>query len=442
MKFATVVFGCQMNIHDSERIDGLLTSEGWEKTENLKSADVVILLTCCVRESAEERFWGYLQSLKPLKRKGTIFAVGGCLAQEIGTGIFNRAPHVDLVFGTHQYVNILDLIWRSMKGPVCSLEMDGLNLASAPLRRREGFRAWVPIIHGCNNFCSYCIVPYTRGKEISRPREEIFREIDRLAQEGVKEIVLLGQNVNSYGKDIYGHREFPRLLGEIAERLPGVWVRFLTSHPRDFDEALVEVVSSHDNICRYIHLPVQAGSDRILLKMNRGYNRDFYLRLVELIRERSPRCSISTDIIVGFPGEKERDFQDTVDLVERCAFDSAFTYIYNRREGTKAAELGGEVPREKIMERFHKLTSLTDKLTFESNRRERGSVQVVLVEGKSKKDQENMLKGRTSRNKVVNFLGEEKLIGEFVRVKIEEAGKFSLLGRIVPDKESSRQHSE
>ncbi len=430
MKFSTVVFGCQMNLHDSERIDGILTSEGWEKVDDPQKAEVVVILTCCVRGSAEERFWGYLQSLKPLKKKGTVFAVGGCLAQEKGTAIFERAPHVDVVFGTHQYINIARLIRQSVDGPVCSLEMDGIDLSTYPMRRREHFRGWVPIIHGCNNFCSYCIVPYTRGREISRPLEEIMEEIDQLASEGVKEIVLLGQNVNSYGRDLYGRKQFHRLLKEVSERLPSVWIRFLTSHPRDFDKEIIKAISAHENICRYIHLPMQAGSDRILRRMNRGYDRDYYMKLVKTIREEIPTCSISTDIIVGFPGEGETDFQETLEAVERCAFDSAFTFIYNRREGTKAAKLRNEVPRQVVMDRFSRLTSLTDQLTFKSNLREVGSTQKILVEGRSKRNRQYMLKGRTSRNKVVNFQGEESLIGEFVQVEIVEAGKFSLIGKM------------
>jgi tRNA-2-methylthio-N6-dimethylallyladenosine synthase len=278
------------------------------------------------------------------------------------------------------------------------------------------------------------VVPYTRGRETSRPAEEIREEVAALAEEGVKEVILLGQNVNAYGRDLYGKSEFASLLHELAESYPGLWIRFLTSHPRDFGDDIVEVVAEHHNICRYIHLPLQAGSDRILEAMNRGYSRSYYLERVESIRARIPGCAISTDIIVGFPGESEEDFAQTLEAVEQCKFDLAYTYIYNRREGTPAAVMEGEVPRQVKMERFNRLADLVKRLARESNAREVGRKMKILVEGRERKGKENWLRGRASNGKVVHFEGGEELIGTLVQVRITRAGNWSLTGEKIGGK--------
>ncbi len=305
-KFHITTFGCQMNFHDSERLAGAFNAAGWEEVEAPGDADAVIIITCCVRQSAEDRFWGFLSSLKPLKReKGTLFAVGGCVAQNEGEAVFKRAPHVDLVFGTHQYPHIAELLDAAAGQAVCVLDMPGLELDGLPLSRHEKFRAWVPIIYGCDNYCTYCVVPYTRGRETSRPREELIREIGTLVDEGALEVVLLGQNVNSYDRDGEG---FSPLLSAVASHWPDIRIRFLTSHPRDFTPDIIKVMSDHPNVCRYVHLPLQAGSDSILKAMGRGYDRAAYLEKIDAIREGLPGVAVSSDLMVGFPGERRGGF--------------------------------------------------------------------------------------------------------------------------------------
>jgi tRNA-2-methylthio-N6-dimethylallyladenosine synthase len=428
--FHITTYGCQMNFHDSERLSGILAAAGWREAADVREADAVILITCCVRQSAEDRFWGYLNSLKPLKReRGSLFAVGGCIAQNEGTNLFERAPHVDLVFGTHQYPHIADLLDAATVSPVCALEMSGLDLAGLPLARCEEFRAWVPIIYGCDNFCSYCVVPFTRGRETSRPREELLAEISGLIDDGAREVVLLGQNVNSYGKGAPDGIRFATLLGEIAGRWPHTRIRFLTSHPRDFSSDIIEAMAEHANICRFVHLPLQAGSDRILQAMRRGYDRASYLAKVEEIRERLPGVAVTSDLMVGFPGEEEDDFLLTLDAVRSSRYDQAYTYIYNRRAGTAAADgPWPEVPHAIMMERFNHLAALVKELSFTSNQSDVGKVLEVLVEGEGRKSASPGLRGRTTTNKVVNFAGGKESIGTMVKVEITRAGPWSLGG--------------
>lgn len=430
--FHITTFGCQMNFHDSERLSGILAAAGWREAADISEADAVILITCCVRQSAEDRFWGYLNSLKPLKReRGCLFAVGGCIAQNEGTNIFERAPHVDLVFGTHQYPHIAELLDAAASAPVCVLEMSGLDLAGLPLARSDEFRAWVPIIYGCDNFCSYCVVPYTRGRETSRPRDELLDEIAGLIDDGAREVVLLGQNVNSYGKGAPDGIRFASLLGEVAGRWPRTRIRFLTSHPRDFSDDIIETMAGHANICRFVHLPLQAGSDRILRAMRRGYDRAEYLAKVEAIRERLPGVAVTSDLMVGFPGEEEEDFLKTLDAVRASRYDQAYTYIYNRRAGTTAADgPWPEVPHEVIMERFNRLAALVKELSLSSNQADVGKILEVLVEGEGRKSTPPGLRGRTATNKVVNFAGSRESIGTMVEVEITRAGPWSLNGKL------------
>lgn len=429
--YALLVFGCQMNIHDAERIAGILEEAGWRETEP-GQAEAVILLTCCVRQSAEERLYGRLASLRPLKEeRGTLIAVGGCLAQKEGTRLLEKAPHVDLVFGTHQFPRIAELLDEASRSRLCELGMDGLRLSGLPFRRREGFRAWVTITHGCDNFCAYCVVPFVRGREVSRPIEEVLEEVGRLVEEGVREVNLLGQNVNSYRLREEGRSRFAELLRLMGCEFPGVWVRFTTSHPRDFDRRIMEAIAETENVCEHVHLPLQAGSDRILKAMNRGYGVEDYLCKVEELRRMVRGVVVSTDLMVGFPGETEEDFKRTLELVERCAFDAAFTFIYNPRPGTASARLKDDVPREVKLERLQRLADLTRRLTAESLRRRVGGVERALVEGPSRKD-DKVWRARTRGNQVVHFpRGEEDLTGREVRVRITGSGSWSMRGDIV-----------
>ncbi len=424
-------FGCQMNRHDSERIAGILAGAGWRETREAAEADAVIFMTCCVRESAETRVYGHLGDLKLLKQTNPdlVIALGGCMAQKEGERILERVPHLDLVFGTHQFTHIAGLLEEARHKAFAATAMRGFELDGLPLSRREGFRAWIPIVTGCNNFCSYCIVPTVRGVEKSRPREEILREVGTLVAEGAVEINLLGQNVNSYGRDLYGRPVFDELLRALDAQFPEVWLRFVTSHPRDFSDSIIEAIGECPSVCEYIHLPMQAGSDRILELMNRGYTKEYYLGRVGRLRERVPGCAISTDILLAFPGETEEDFLETLDAVERSAFDAAFTFIYSAREGTPAARLADNLPPQEKQDRFDRLQERLRELTLASNLREEGRTVQVLVEGPSARNP-RMLTARTREHRIVNFPGDAELAGQRVNVVIERAGLWSLQGRL------------
>ena len=430
-RYALLTFGCQMNLHDAERIGGILESEGWREAP-LAEADAIILLTCCVRESAERRLYGNLSALKPLKaRKPVTIAVGGCMAQKEGHRLQERAPYVDLVFGTHQYPRIAGLLAAAQRGRVCSTALDGLSIEGLPYRRRESFRAWVTITHGCDNFCTYCVVPYVRGRETSRPLSEVVEEVGMHVRAGVREINLLGQNVNSYCRKEEGRSRFADLLRHLGLRYPHTWVRFMTSHPRDFDPEIIQAIAETENVCEYVHLPLQSGSDRVLASMHRGYGREEYREKARELRRVVPEASLSTDIMVGFPGEGEDDFLATLDIVDSCRFDAAFTFIYNPREGTAAARLADDVPAEVKQERLRRLLELTRGLTASSLREEVGKERVALVYGPSHRDPLNW-SARTRRNQLVHFRrGEADLSGRFVRVRISASGSWSLLGELL-----------
>ncbi|MEW6553056.1 MAG: tRNA (N6-isopentenyl adenosine(37)-C2)-methylthiotransferase MiaB [Actinomycetota bacterium] len=428
--YALQTFGCQMNIHDSERVRGLLAEAGWTEGD-LPEVDAVILLTCCVRESAEQRLYGHLSSLKPLKKRGTMIAVGGCLAQKEGVRLMQRAPYVDVVFGTHQYANIAFLLSQAGRGGICATAMSGARITGLPSGRREDFRAWVTITNGCDNFCSYCIVPYVRGREESRSMEDIVREVVALRAAGVKEINLLGQNVNSFRRAEEGRSRFADLLRLLGEGSPEPWIRFTTSHPRDFDSDIMLAIAETDNVCEYVHLPLQAGSDRILQAMNRGYGSREYLEKVRELRRLVPGVALSTDLIVGFPGETEEDFEATMEMVELCRFDTSFTFLYNPREGTAAASLPDDVPAETKSARLGRLMEATRSATASSLRSEVGSEQTVLVYGPSRKDRQRW-SARTRQNKLVHFKRtEDDLTGRYVRVLIASAGSWSLHGELL-----------
>ncbi|MBE0476738.1 MAG: tRNA (N6-isopentenyl adenosine(37)-C2)-methylthiotransferase MiaB [Coriobacteriia bacterium] len=438
--FHVRTFGCQMNKHDSERIAGLLSAQGMRPAEDPRDADVIVFNTCCVREHADERLHGQVSALKSLKaggRPGVLIAVGGCVGQRDGERLLGRLPHVDVVFGTHNVARLPALLASAAeaRGPVVEV-LDapdpGGFTSDLPDAREHVWHAWVPITVGCDNFCSYCIVPHVRGRERSRPLPEIVAQVERLAADGVREITLLGQNVNSYGRDLYGDPAFARVLREVAAT--GVpRVRFTTSHPKDLSEETVEAMVETPQVCRHLHLPVQSGSDRILAAMNRRYTRRDYLALVERLYDAMPDLALSTDVIVGFPGETEPDFADTLRVVDTARYDQAFTFIYSPREGTPAARLEGRVPREVAQERFDRLVEAVGTSALAKNVPYVGTVQEVLVEGSSKRDA-SMLVGRTGTNKVVHAPieghGAEELAGTFLDVEVQEAQTWFLLGRV------------
>ncbi len=440
-----VTFGCQMNERDSETLAGMLEDMGYVWTPGMKDAGVVVLNTCSVRENADKRFFGVLGQLKRShEENGAVVAVCGCMMQQqhIIDTLKKKYPWVDVVFGTHNMHRFPELMRGviEQKQRVTEIWEDAGPIAEGlPAKRLYPFKAYVSIMQGCNNFCSYCIVPYTRGRERSRHPEDILSEIRGLAQSGTKEIMLLGQNVNSYGREDFGQGtyccrdggpDFAGLLREV-DRIEGIErVRFMTPHPKDLSDDLISCFGQLRHLCRQIHLPVQSGSDKVLREMNRVYNRDQYLLLVEKLRRACPGIAISTDIIVGFPGETEEDFDDTLDLVRRARYDSAFTFIYSVREGTPAAEREDQIPEEIKHERFDRLLAEIHRIQEEKSAAYQDKVLPVLVEGPSRTNK-RMLTGRTESNKVVDFPGCAELIGRIIDVRITKAQTFSLLGEPV-----------
>ena len=436
--YAIRTFGCQMNKHDSERIAGLLESSGLAAAPALEDADVIVFNTCCVRETADDRMLGQVSSLKALKTGGrpeVIIAVGGCVGQRDGETLLSRLPHVDVVFGTHN-IHELPMLLEAAEagGPAISVHPSGDRFASdLPSVREHPWHAWVPITVGCDNHCAYCIVPRVRGPERSRVFADIVAEVDALVAEGVVEVTLLGQNVNSYGRDRYGEPRFAGLLRAVAET--GIErIRFATSHPKDISETTIAALAEVPALMPYLHLPVQHGSNRILAAMNRGYTRELYLQRVRDVMDAVPGIALSTDIIVGFPGETDEDFEQTLDLVAEVAFDHAFTFIYSPREGTPAAGLPGAVPREVAQERFDRLATLVRDLSFASNRLEVGQVRPCLVEGVSKRN-ELVLSARTPHNRLVHVPMEPSatathLAGQVIDVLVTGAHPWFLTGEI------------
>jgi tRNA-2-methylthio-N6-dimethylallyladenosine synthase len=437
--FLIRTFGCQMNKHDSERVAGLLTAEGMTPVTAAEDADVVVFMTCCVRENADERLRGQARSLKSTKaiRPGQLIAVGGCIGQRDGAKLLEQVPHLDVIFGTHNVASLPVLLEtaRSQRLPQVEVVSEAQGFASdLPTEREHPWHAWVPITIGCNNFCTYCIVPYVRGREISRPLEEIVSEVAGLVEDGVKEVTLLGQNVNSYGRDLYGESRFPQVLRAVAET--GIdRIRFATSHPKDLSFDTIAAMADVPAVMPYLHLPIQSGSNRILAAMNRRYTRDDYLTLVAGARAAIPGLALSTDIIVGFPGETEDDFDDTLDVVREVGFDQAFTFIYSPREGTPAASLEHRVPREASQPRFDRLVEAVHSSAYANNQLLLGSIQTVLFEGVSKRD-ELTLAGRTPTNKVVHVpvpggrVGAE-FSGRLLDVEVTEAQTWFLGGRLL-----------
>jgi len=434
LTFHVNTFGCQMNAKDSEKLARILTDIGYRETDS-ENADFVLFNTCTVRENANIRFYGRLGSLKGIKKQkpDMIIAVCGCMMQEkqVVQTINEKYPHVNIIFGTHNIYKLAELLFLYLANQQNQTEiLDGADriVENLPSSRKYPFKSGVNIMYGCNNFCSYCIVPYVRGRERSRTPQDILKEVRSLASEGVIEIMLLGQNVNSYQADI----TFPELLKQVAETEGIKRVRFMTSHPKDLSDELIEVIRQTPSICRHIHLPLQSGSSRILKEMNRRYDKQAYLDLASKIRERIPDVSITTDIIVGFPGETEEDFLETMDVVEKVRFDSAFTFIYSKRSGTKAASMPDQVPREIVDDRFKRLLNRVTEISREQTVRYRGRTMPVLAEEINVKDP-SLLSGRLSNNSVVHFKADPKLIGQIVDVTLEEAKGFYYYGTLAHD---------
>ena len=430
-------YGCQMNEHDSETMAGILERMGYERTENEEEANVILFNTCAIRENAEDKVFGELGHLKRVKRNNPnlILGVCGCMSQEesVVNKILKSYPQVDLIFGTHNIHRLPVLLRDAMYSKEMVVEVwskEGDIIENMPKMREGNTKAWVNIMYGCDKFCTYCIVPYTRGKERSRRPEDVIAEVRDLARQGFKEVTLLGQNVNAYGKDFadlqYG---FGDLLDDIRKiDLPRI--RFTTSHPRDFDDHLIEVLAKGGNLVEHIHLPVQSGSTEVLKKMARKYSREHYLELVRKIKAAIPQAVLTTDIIVGFPGETDEQFEETLSLVEEVGYDSAYTFIYSPREGTPAAAVEDNIPLEVKKQRLYRLNEAVNKSGLKKNLAMQGQTVEVLVDGVSKNN-DAVLAGRTRGNKLVHFVGDESLIGSYVDVKITEAKTWTLHGEIV-----------
>ena len=430
-------FGCQMNEHDSERIGGLLMADGMTPTESVEDARIVVLNTCAIRENADNRLYGNLGHLKPLKARNPDLriVVAGCLAQKDQGEIQRRAPWVDVVIGTHALPNLLDLLRRAEEeGPVMDVrEYTEIFPSALPAARTDAFRAWVSIAVGCDNACTFCIVPFVRGAQRSRPIGDILAEIQGLVRAGVVEVTLLGQNVNTYGRDLTvpGSSRRPRfaqLLREVNEVDGLRRIRFTSPHPHDFTPDVIDAMASSDAVCEHIHFPLQSGSDRVLKAMQRSYRRERYLDWLTRIREAIPGIAVSTDIIVGFPGETAEDFADTLEVVERARFDGAYTFQYSPRPGTRAASMDEQLPKEIVQERFERLVALQGAITAAANRAQVGRTFEVLVEGGGKR--RGSTQARTRTNRIVH-LRQELPPGTFVEARITDAGVHHLIGETV-----------
>lgn len=426
-----LVYGCQMNVSDAERMAGQLASIGYEPTEAMGEADLILINTCCVRESAEDRVYGKIGEIKHLKEQNPalIFGITGCMAQKEGEALIRRAPHIDFVLGTnkvHELTHVVQEI-EAERGHVVDVQFAETELPEGmPVARQNKFSVWVPIMYGCNNFCTYCIVPYVRGRERSRRPEEVVAEVREAVRQGAKEVTLLGQNVNSYGKD-HKRADFADLL-KMVDEVPGIErVRFMTSHPKDLSDKLIETIRAGKHICEHIHLPVQHGSNRILRAMHRIYTVEDYRALVARIRAALPTVSLTTDLIVGFPGETEEDFSELLAFLREIRYDSAYTFLYSKRSGTPAATMDGQVPEKVKHERLERLMAVQDAISREKNEALLGTEAEVLVEGPSKHDAA-VWNGRTRTNKLVLFSHGEEQPGDLVRVKITQPQTWVLKG--------------
>ena len=434
-KYHIVTYGCQMNVHESEKIAGILAKLGYRETKEAEEADIIVFNTCCIRENAENHAFGNIGALKKLKKRkpGLIIAVGGCMTQEKGkTEILKKKfPFIDIMFGTlnlEELGELIELKQKEKKRVIKIREKEGEIVEGDEPLRTSYPNAWVNIMYGCDNFCSYCIVPYVRGRERSRKPENIVAEVERLVAEGYREITLLGQNVNSYGSDGRTGRTFAELLDAVASVEGDFRLRFMTSHPKDFNEDVVKVMEKHRKICRLVHLPVQSGSDSVLKAMNRRYTSAQYLEEIKMLRSRLPEAEVTTDIIVGFPGETEEDYLATEELVKKADFASAFTFVYSPRTGTKAAAMENQVPEEVQKDRIMRLVELVNSLTRKKSEKYVGTTAEILCEDYDEK--KGLYLGRDEFGRMGYFKSEENLVGQFVNLKITQANGISLYGEI------------
>lgn len=437
-KYCVVTYGCQMNLHESEKISGILNGMGMSAVNEPENADVVVFNTCCIRDTAERRALGNIGKMKELKKKNKnlLIVVTGCMTQQNGfaENMKERYQYVDVILGTHNISDLENQIrirLEKKKRVAAVLDTDGyIDDETTPVTRTSFPNAWVNINYGCNNFCTYCIVPYVRGRERSRDMKSIISECEKLINDGYKEITLLGQNVNSYGNDVPDENvNFANLLREVAKIDGKFRIRFMTSHPKDLTEDVVKAIRDNDKICNNIHLPIQAGSNSVLKNMNRRYTREHYLGLIDMIRRYLPDCGITTDIMVGFPYETEEDFLDTMDIVEKVRFSTAFTFIYSVRKGTKAAEMP-QIPYEIKQNRIKRLLARQNEITEEISKDYVGNVYEILVEGMQEK-KNGYVVGRTESGRLVSAKGDESMIGEFKNVKITAVKNAQLLGEIL-----------
>jgi len=436
LKYLILTMGCQLNENDSEKLCGMIEKMGYTKTDELKEADLVLFNTCCVRENAEEKLFGKIGEVKQIKEKrGTILAIGGCMMQEnhMVEKLNKSYKFIDVIFGTHTLHKFPQDLYEALvknKKIEDVLDIDGEVIEGLPIKRNDNIKASVTIMNGCNNFCSYCIVPYVRGRERSRDPRDIINEVEELAKQGYKEVTLLGQNVNSYkGNSNLGINKFSELLRAV-NKINGIErIRFVSPHPKDFTDDVIEAIRDCDKVCKIIHLPLQSGSSAVLKIMNRKYTKEQYLNLAEKMQKIIPDIVFSTDIIVGFPGETEKDFEDTLDVVKKVHFEQVYMFIYSRRVGTPADKMENQIPEDIKHKRFDKLKVLVESQIEENNKKYVNTVQKVLVEGKSKTN-DKILTGRTQTNKVVNFEGNEELIGNIIELKIVSEHMWYLKGEI------------
>lgn len=439
MKYYIHTYGCQMNVHDSEKIAGILQELDYCECNDVADADVVVFNTCCIRETAEKKIYGHIGQLKKIKRSkpNMIVVVCGCMSQQDGVAqsIRQSYPFVDIVLGTSNLGELKQAVIDARnKKKYCNTQFTTYNEEDFCQARTSYPNAWVNINYGCNNFCTYCIVPYVRGRERSRLPQDVVAEVINLLQEGYKEITLLGQNVNSYGHDLEGNVTFANLLDSICQ-LPGKFrLRFMTSHPKDLSDEVIDAVARNKNVCNNIHLPVQSGSTEILRRMNRRYTREDYLKLIEKIRAKLPDVGITTDIMVGFPGETEQDFQDTLSLVQQAEYSSAFCFVYSRRKGTPAYSMENQIPYDEKRRRITKLLACQNEVTKKISKTMVGNVYEVLVEGENFHYADTMC-GRTESGRLVNFKCDKSLVGKFVNVKIDRASSATLWGSVVSEEE-------
>jgi len=446
LKYTILTMGCQLNENDSEKLCGMLEKMGYTKTEKQNDADLALFNTCCVRENAEDKLFGKLGELKRLKeQKGIIIAIGGCMMQEkhITDKIKESYPFVDILFGTHtlhKFPEDLYKVIEEKRKLEDILDIDGKIYEGLPIKRDSKIKASVTIMNGCNNFCSYCIVPYVRGRERSRQPRDIIEEVKKLAKEGYKEITLLGQNVNSYLRvereknipfeEYQGVNSFATLLRTI-NKIDGIErIRFISPHPKDFTDDVIDAIADCEKVCKLVHLPLQSGNTKVLKEMNRKYTKEQYLNLVEKMKNKIPNLTLSTDIIVGFPGETDEEFEDTLEVVEKVRFEQVYMFIYSRRVGTPGDKMQNQIPEDIKHKRFDKLKALVESQIEENNKKYIGTTQKILVEGESKNNS-NMLSGRTESNKVVIFEGSKELIDKIINIKIISQHMWYLKGEIL-----------